>query len=390
MHHVPMNRRSFLAASGLALAASRLTHAAADPAAPTPLKAVVIGHTGRGDYGHGLDAIFAGRPGISLVGVADPDPAGRQKAIDRIHAPRGYADYREMLAQERPQLVSVALRHADQHAEIGMACLRAGAHLYMEKPITPSAAESDALLNEANARKLRVAVAHTMRMMPQTVRLRRAVAEGLIGELRELKAWGKQDPRAGGEDMMVLGTHLFDLMRMFAGDPESVTARVLDKGRSVSRSDRRRVKDDVGWVAGDQVSAEFQFPGGVSGHFTSDGRLRETVGHWGVMLVGSRGVARINCDIAPNVFVQSTTGWSKDGRVDTWKPLDPALAVSPPEHNLGPVGDWLDAIRTGREPECSGRNAAWAVEMVMGVYTSALGGARVPFPLSGRKHPLDA
>jgi len=384
-----MNRRTFLASSGLALAASRVSQAAETvTVSGTPLRAVVIGHTGRGDYGHGLELIFNNRPGILCVGIADPDPAGREKAAVRIGAPRAYADYREMLEKERPQLVSLAMRHSDQHAEIGMDCLRAGAHLYMEKPIARFAAEADALLAEADLRQRRIAVAHTMRMMPQMVRLRRALNEGLIGELRELRAWGKQDHRAGGEDMMVLGTHLFDLMRMFAGDPVSVSAQVLEKGQGVTRAQRRQVKDNVGWVAGDQVSAEFEFRGGVRGSFTSDARLREAVGHWGVLLTGSRGAARINCDMAPTVFVQATTGWSKDGRNDTWKPLDASLTASAPEHNLGPVGDWLEGIRAGREPECSGRNAAWAVEMVMGVYASALGDARNRFPLSDRQHPL--
>jgi predicted dehydrogenase len=332
--------------------------------------------------------IFKGRSGIRLVGVADPDPAGREKAAARIQAPQAYADYREMLEKERPHLVSLAMRHADQHAEIGMACLRAGAHVYLEKPIARHAAEADALLAEADARQRRVAVAHTMRMMPQIARLRQAVNDGLIGELRELRAWGKQDHRAGGEDMMVLGSHLFDLMRLFAGNPVSVSAQVMDKGQNITRASRRQVKDTVGWVAGDQVSAEFEFRDGIRGSFTSDARLRETVGHWGVLLTGSRGAARIQCDLAPNVFVQTTTGWSQAGRVDTWKPLDTALLANSPEHNLGPVGDWLEAIRVGREPECSGRNASWAVEMVMGVYASALGDFRVRFPLTNRAHPL--
>jgi predicted dehydrogenase len=52
------------------------------------------------------------------------------------------------------------------------------------------------------------------------------------------------------------------------------------------------------------------------------------------------------------------------------------------------VDDWLDAIEKNRQPECSGLNAAKAVEMVMAVYHAALGGARVKFPLAVRTHPL--
>ncbi|HMO63673.1 MAG TPA: Gfo/Idh/MocA family oxidoreductase, partial [Verrucomicrobiota bacterium] len=193
-----------------------------------------------------------------------------------------------------------------------------------------------------------------------------------------------------GEDLMVLGTHLFDFLRMFVGDPLSVSARVQQGGRDITPADRRLVKDNVGWVAGDAVFATFGFRGGVHATFASDGRMRETAGHWGLELRGTRGVARIHCDLAPNVFLRAQGGLTGTGLTETWAPLDPEAVKDPPAHNLGPVDDWLAAIAENREPECSGRNAAWAVEMVMGVYRAALGGGHAPFPLPGRGHPLEA
>ncbi len=380
--HLP--RRRFLATLGTATALVPRLLEAED----APLRAVVIGHTGRGDYGHGLEHIFKGRPGIELVGLADPVESGRAKIGKVIGAPRVYADWRELLDKERPQLVSIAMRHADQHAEIALACLRGGAHCYIEKPFARSPDESDAVLAEAEKRGCRIAVAHTMRMMPVVRRLKQALGEGLIGEVRELRAFGKQDSRAGGEDLMVLGLHLFDLMRMFAGDPLRCSARVLSQGSEITSADRRQVKDNVGWVAGDQVSAQFAFAGGVSATFTSDARLRETTGRWGIEFHGSKGVAKLNCDLSPDVFMRSTRGWSAAGKQDDWKPLDAALAKAAPDPSLAPVSDWLDAIVKNREPECSGRNGAWGVEMVMAVYHAALSGCRVDFPLNVRTHPL--
>lgn len=380
-----MARRRFLGAMGTLVCAGPLLPADAGD----PLRAAVIGHTGRGDYGHGLERIFVGKTGIRIVAVVDPDPAGRARTMASIGAGAGYAAVAGMLEAERPQLVSIAMRHADQHAELALACLRAGAHLYMEKPFVRSPAEADGVLSEAARRDRRIAVAHTMRMMPVVRRLRDALKEGLIGELREMRAYGKQDARAGGEDMMVLGSHLFDLMRLFAGDPEWVTARVLQGRRDIAREDRRLTKDNVGWVAGDRVFAQFGFGSGVNATFTSDAALRDSVGHWGIELHGSRGVARLNGDLAPHVFVRTAGAWTAAGRTDNWRPLDAVLTQSAPEHNLGPVVDWLDAVAKGREPECSGRNGSWAVEMVCGVYRAALAGSRVQFPLVERGHPLD-
>lgn len=377
-------RRHFGKQLGTALVAAPFVLRAGD--SPAMLKAAVIGHTGRGDYGHGLENIFQNREVV--VAVADPDATGRARIAEKIKALRQYADYRELLEKERPNLVSVAMRHADQHHAIILAALKSGAHVYAEKPFTVTPAEADELLREANQRSLKIAVAHTMRMAPAVVRLRTALREALIGDLVEMRAYGKQDARAGGEDMMVLGSHLFDLMRMFAGDPQWCTARVLAKGKDIVATDGRLVKDNVGPVAGDEVSAHFGFGNSVTASFTSSAKLRETVGHWGLELIGSKGVARINCDLNPNVFVRKSTAWKPTGKTDEWQPLDESLISSPPDHNLAPVADWLDAIANDREPECSGRNAAWAIEMVMAVYQAALGKSRVTSPLMNREHPL--
>lgn len=380
---MPFSRRQFLGAAGtLGLGISLC---AVNP----HRRAAIIGNSTAGGFGHDLDGIFKGRPGISLVGLADPDAAGREKMVKSTGAARGYADWHELLEKERPELVCIAMRHADQHAAIALACLEAGAHVYIEKPFARSCAEADQVLAAARRRRLKVAVAHTMRMAPVTLRLREALRNGLIGEVRELRAFGKQDTRAGGEDMMVLGTHLFDLMRAFVGDPEFCAARVLHQGRPITPTDRRLVKDNVGWVAGDQVFAHFSFAKGVNATFTSDSALRETQAHWGIELLGSKGAVRFNGDIAPSVHVRSASAWSTTGRVEEWKGFEPGLAKQPFEHNAAPVTDWLEAIDRDREPECSGTNGAACVEMVMAVYQASLLNCRVSFPLKQRVHPLE-
>jgi predicted dehydrogenase len=186
----------------------------------------------------------------------------------------------------------------------------------------------------------------------------------------------------------VLGSHLFDLMRLLVGDPLWCTARVLWQGRDLTATDGRIVADNVGWVAGDEVFAQFAFANSINATFTSSAKLRETTGHWGIELWGSKGAARINCDLEPNVFLRRAAAWKTEGKTDSWAPLDTRFVPAPSAQNLGPVGDWLQAVAADREPECGGRNGAWAVEMVMAVYRAALSGRRVAFPLTARGHPL--
>src|SRR5215831_270804 len=98
-------------------------------------RVAVIGHTGRGNYGHGLDVVWLQIPNAQIVAVADADETGRAAAQKRLAAKNAYADYRQMLQKERPHIVSVAPRWLDQHRDMVLACAESGASIFLEKPI---------------------------------------------------------------------------------------------------------------------------------------------------------------------------------------------------------------------------------------------------------------
>lgn len=390
-------RRRFLAQSGGACAAAAVLPAAlAVGEEPAPgarrLRAAIIGHTGKGNYGHGLDVCFNHRDDVEVAAVADADAAGRAKAAERVKGARQYADYREMLAREKPQLVSVAPRWTDQHHAMALAALRAGAHVYCEKPFTTSLDEADELLAAAAQAGLRIAVAHQMRLAPNILHVKRLLGDGQFGELREMRAHGKQDRRAGGEDLIVLGVHLFNLMRFFGGEPQWCAAEALEQGRAITAADARPATENVGLVAGTEIAAQYGFPNGVSASFSSRAKDRAAAGGWGVQLVCSKSTVRIAADIPPKTFVRASG--AEDG---AWQPLpgDPTLNAPPDKEafataNRRMVDDLLGAIREQREPACSGRDGMQALEMVLAVYQAALSGGRVRLPLEQRRHPLAA
>ena len=146
-----MERRNLLKVGAAVLAAA---HAATGK----KYRAAVIGHTGHGDYGHGWDTAWNGFDSIEVVAVADPDDTGRQAAMKRCGAQRGYRDYREMLRKEKPSLVSIGPRWTDQRREMVTAAAEAGAHILVEKPFAPNLADADAMVEavEKNNVKLQV------------------------------------------------------------------------------------------------------------------------------------------------------------------------------------------------------------------------------------------
>lgn len=120
-------RRDFLRAGSLAVASAWMP-ARQDPP-PKPCLVCVIGHTGGGDYGHDLDLAFRTIPRAKVLAVADPDEKGRLQAVRRSGAARGYADFREMLKREKPDLVAVCPRWVGDRLELVTAAAEAGAHV---------------------------------------------------------------------------------------------------------------------------------------------------------------------------------------------------------------------------------------------------------------------
>jgi predicted dehydrogenase len=365
------------------------------PIGPKRYKAVIIGSTGRGNYGHELDLLFTDHPRIDVMAVADPDEVGRSKAAGRARAVRQYADYQTMLTREKPDLVCVAPRWTEDHFAMTKAALSSGAHVFSEKPFTQTLADADVLLELARKADRKIAVAHQIRLAPGTLFLKSALERGVIGDLVEIRGFGKQDARAGAEDLHVLGVHLFDLMRFFAGDAQWCFAQAREKGHDITKADAHKAGEGIGLIAGDEIFATYGFADGVRGSFTSSARLRQTIGQWGLELLGSKGVIRILADVFPRILILKPGTMTNNYRSDHWQAMegDPTLNATVAERDFGPANrrvldDWLNAIEQGREPICNGLAATKAVEMVMAVYQSALVQSRVVIPLTNRAHPL--
>lgn len=363
-------------------------------------RAAVIGHTGQGNYGHGLDLAFYGLPRVEVVAVADPDEAGREKAQARTGARKTYADYRQMLEEERPDIVAVCPRWPDQHEAMITAAVRAGVKgVFCEKPLAGALDVADRLLAACDAHGVKVQVAHQNRVRPAPAFVRDQVRQGKIGRLRLVRTFGKLDHRSGGEDMLVLGSHLMDLMRFFAGDARWVHARVAVDGHDATFADAAPSKTEkLGPLLGDDIVASFGFDHGVTGTFEST-RAADGGGsdYYHVELCGTSGILAFWSDPAtPVLFLPRP--FAIPGRDGEWQRLDvPEMAPgegAPPgagaffATNQALTRDLLAAIEQHRPPINDGHNARAALELILGVYASHLAGGRITLPLAERRHPL--
>lgn len=363
---------------------------------PRSYRVAVIGRTGKGNYGHGLDTVWSAFEQVQVVAVADEHPAGRQAAQERLKAPAAYADFREMLVRERPDLVAIAPRWIDQHRDMAVAAAEVGAHIFMEKPFVRTLSEADEVVQACEMRHVKLALAHQSHYSPVIHRVKALLREGLIGNLLELRGRGKEDHRGGGEDLWVLGSHILDLMRFFAGDPLDCAATVTVKGHPARRADVVEGNEGLGPLTGDAVHVRYTFPGGVVGYFDSVRGQGGNPSRFALQLFGSRGVIEVVTGYLEPAWWLPDAGWSPGRSGKTWQPISSAGVNQPepltgrglPGGNVAAVKDLLEAIEHQREPLCGMYDGRAVTAMILAVFESHRLGRPVTFPLETREHPL--
>lgn len=385
-----MNRRTFLLSAGALAAAGTAVRARAQEA--KKYKACIIGDTKNGGYGHNIELAFALRPDVAVVGLADPDEEGRAKKGADAGAANLYADYREMLEKEKPDIVAVGPRYTTRHKEYVLACAAAGAHGYLEKPIAVDLAEADEMVAAVEAKNLKWAVAYNFRQNPIMTALHKAVLEDrVIGSLLEIRARGKEDSRAGGEDLIVLGTHLFDLMRYFLGDPQWCAADITQNGAAATKADIREASEPLGPVLGNRVHAMYGFDKGVTGYFSSM-KTSEAGSRWGIDIFGNKGIISVRQAVLPSVSWLDDATWAPGTSGKAWQPVpgvpDFKLKDEARERHKYIVDDLIASIEGDRVPFTSLQDSRAAHEFIQAVNQAYMDGGRVTMPLEKRSHPL--
>lgn len=390
-----MKRRTFLAASSAALLLPSSAYAITPP---RPV--AVIGHTGRGNYGHGLDTMWLKIDETQVVAVADADPRGLSLATKRLEGAKGFADYQVMLHTIKPEYVAVCPRHPDQHFDMVLAAIEAGAKgIYCEKPFVRNPAEADALIAAANKRGTKVAVAHRNRYHPALEHIDKLIESGELGKVLELRGKGKGDHRGGGEDLWVLGSHIVNLFCYFGGGkPKSASGMLLQDGKLVTREDVKRGNEGLGPLAGNEVHARFLMDNGLVAYYESIANDGTSPDGYCFQIIGSKGIVTWHIDRDPVAHFTPGNPYNPANTPRKWIPIT-SQGVGKEETDRGSIQevhnhvaagtDLLGAVSGNSAPKCDIQDAAWTVEMICGVFEShRQGGKIVEFPLQERENPL--
>jgi len=362
---------------------------------PKKYRIAAIGRTGHGDYGHGIDVLWAQVPNAEIVAVADDNEAGLAAAAKRLKVERAFSDYRTMLDDVKPDVVSIAPRWIDQHRDMILAAVERGIHVFTEKPFCRTLAEADEIVAACERTHVKLAIAHPTRYAPKAETAKRLIAAGKVGRVLEYRGRGKEDSRGGGEDLWVLGSHVMDLIRFFAGHPQWCFATVTASGRSIRKSDVHEGPEGLGPLAGDAVHALYGLADGATAYFSSL-RGAGDGARFALQIFGTAGVLEIDTGNAPHVKYLADASWSPGRSGARWQDVSSAgIALAEPADKAGlhlgnilAAQDLLAAIEEHREPKGGVYEARGATEMILAVFESQRVGGPVPLPLKNRQHPL--
>ena len=206
-----INRRSFLKGSVISFgvlrsAFSDAAHSTLHAAHSTKYRTALIGS---GWWGMNItgEAIQSGQ--CQVVALCDVDQRQLDPAAAKVEkltgqGPKKYKDYRELLEKEKPDIAIVATPD-HWHPLAAIAAVKAGAHVYVEKPISHTIMEGRAMVNAARAANRVVQVGTHRRVSPHNVSGMKFLREGGAGKIGMIRAFvlsgggGPEEPQANEE-----------------------------------------------------------------------------------------------------------------------------------------------------------------------------------------------
>jgi len=171
-----------------------------------------VGVVGVGVMGSNHARVFADLPGVTLVGVADPDGKQRDFVSRALGCPE-FSGVEPLLAAGVDAVTIAAPTHL--HRELAFCCIERGVHVLVEKPIAPSVEEGRAIIAAARQAGVVLMVGHVERFNPTVEAIKDAICEEDILSIAITRV-GPFPPRMSNVGVVIdLAVHDIDLIRWF-------------------------------------------------------------------------------------------------------------------------------------------------------------------------------
>ncbi len=332
---------------------------------------------------------YYAHPRTEIVALCDL-VKDRLEALGKIvNVSTHFSDLDEMIQKTSPDIVAIPTA-TEMHYPLCMRVLEYGVNIEVEKPLCVDLVQADAILAKAKEKNARIVVHHQRRVSPTLQAISKLLDEGKIGELRYMYACGKG--YYAGYGLMNIGTHVVNNMLRFGGHCRSIVTQATAGGRQLIPEDVIPSPAGMGTVVGEYTTSTLQFDGNVTGTLIQQRFPKVSSDAYVLELYGSEG--RLFWSELRGSWWLPTPHFIPDGTHDRWEKLTPIF----PDHfdkergadadDYCIVDEYVNALDEDREHECSGEEGRHVMEILMGIFESAIHGKRIDLPQKNREHPL--
>ncbi|MEK8132180.1 Gfo/Idh/MocA family oxidoreductase [Paenibacillus filicis] len=327
------------------------------------LKVAVIGCGSIAKHRHIPE--YALLPQVELVAFCDINEERARSYADQYGA-KVYTDYRTLLAEVKPDAVSICLPNV-LHAEASIAAANAGAHVLVEKPMAVTTAEADAMIQAAEANGVQLMVGHNQRLMPPHVKAKEILESGKLGKVLTFRtsfghpgpegwsidgreSWFFRKPEAVMGAMGDLGVHKSDLIRWLLNDEVADVAAFVET--------RHKEGTDVD----DNATCLLRMKSGAIGTLIASwtyykGEDNSTV------LWCENGVIKIGTHPEDQVIVEL-----RDGSIEKHKVG--GISTNQKQLTSGVIREFVEGILTGTPPRISGEEGKRSLNVILAAFES--------------------
>lgn len=299
-------------------------------------------------------------PKTKIVSAADIDKNALNKFSKKWGVKDIYLDYNEMLRKEKINILSVCT-NTSFHIKVVLDATKSGVKaVFCEKPIASSLGEADKMIEECKKNNVHLTINHTRRWDSYYNKVKEMVEIGVIGKITSIVGHYESG-------LMIMGTHMFDIMRFFCGDVEWVVGE--------TNQSKYLTHDPTG-------SGYLHFKNGVKGYVV--GHTGKNYSIFEIDIVGTGGRIRIS---------------NNGKKIELWKPRESKyysdyIELVQENVNLGErnnmmvkaVEDVVRSLEKNKETKCTGDDGRAALELALAIQESSRNkNIKITLPLKNRR-----
>lgn len=300
---------------------------------------------------------------IDLVAGADPHDEQRALFAERwgLTPDHVYANHKDMLAQEKPDIISLATT-ARVRAQLLLDAIEAGVKgIWAEKPLALSLEEADQMVEACNKNGVALAVNCARRYNPYFEETRRMIDAGELGDILQITAY----TQCG---LSHNGSHAIDTIRYLAGSE-------IDWVFGEMESDEKAAADND--LMGNGYLA---FENGVRAYMRG---MPTGVASWEFDIIGTEKRVRTSPSALEFELLQNVSGGPRGRGLSARSPFP--HPARPQGMGITIIDDLISAIENNHPPRCSGDDALKALEVAIALREShRQGGQRINLPIQDR------